>query len=245
MPKTFKILLILLVVVTISSAGLTIAAFIGKNREYTKRVLLEDKLAATLKDKRRLENEKKEIQLRIVDIEAKMEEVSSQVREEKNKNRLMSDDLSAREREIARLKEGLEKEKKERRNISKRLEDLKLDYEKVRTESSRIRNEKVRLEKRLFDLKERSVDLDTIVVRPTEPLRGTVLVVNRDYSFVVTDLGKDDGIKKGMIFEIRDGTRFLGTAEIDRIYDTMSSATLMPDGKINSVKKGNFIIESH
>ena len=57
MSKTFKIVLVLLVIASVVSASLAVVAFIGKEREYMKRLLLEDKLAATLKDKRRLEKE--------------------------------------------------------------------------------------------------------------------------------------------------------------------------------------------
>ena len=115
------------------------------------------------------------------------------------------------------------------------------------------------LQDRLSDLEEKSVDLDTIVVNPSaatssrsttitspvrQPLRGSVLVVNKEYSFVVTDLGQKDGAKKDMVFEIREGTRSLGKAKIDKVYDTMSSANILPGSEINNIKKGNFVFES-
>lgn len=265
MSKTFKIVLILLVVASLSSAVLAVFAFMGKEREYMKRVLLEDKLAAILKDKRRLEKDidsskeaAKEAEKKTLILEAEIKRLSSQIEEEKEKSKAGMADLDTLKKNVVSLEEELNKEKKEKLSISKELQTMELDYETAKKEIAKLEAEKRKLKKDLSDLKESSVDLDKIVVTPSretvsapepveEPkrlLRGRVLVVNKEYSFIVTDLGKDDGVEKGIIFEIRDGTDFIGKAEVDKVYDTMSSATLMPGSSINSVKKGNLVIES-
>jgi myosin heavy subunit len=257
MSKAFKIVLILLVGASLVSAVLAVFAFMGKEREYMKRILLEDKLASVLKDKRRLEEEvglgkkaKEESEAKIRDMEKKIEKFLSQVEEEKNKGKATALDLDAKKRDILKLQEDLVEEKKEKSNISKKLDDLRVDYKKVQEDIRKIRDEKERLEKKLSNLKERSVDLDKIVLSPegmqppAELLRGRVLVVNRDYSFIVTDLGQNQGIKEGIALEIRNGTEFLGRAKVDKIYDTMSSASLLPGADINNIKKGNLVIES-
>jgi len=264
MSKTFKIVLVLLVVASIASAGLAVFAFIGKEREYTKRVLLEDKLAATLKDKRRLEKEidsnkkaKEEAETKMTELQEKIDDFSEKIENEKDKAKAATKDLTAKKKEVDELKDELEKERKEKLSISKKLEGLEFDYEKAKASLTRLKSEKKKLQNKISDLKESSVDLDKIVVNPSpasalsatkepvkELLRGAVLVVNKEYSFVVTDLGQDNGIENGMKFEVRDGTELLGVAEINKVYDTMSSATVLPGGNINRMKKGNFIIES-
>lgn len=264
MSKTFRIVLILLVVISIFSATLAVFAFIGKQREYIKRVLLEDKLQATIEDKGRLEKEldsnkkaREALETKIAEMGISVKELSSQIKEVKYENKLAIVDLANKKNEIAKLQEDLEKEKREKFSISKKLESLESNYEKAKKDISRLQDERLRLEEKLVELKEKPVELDTIVVKPLAgsvpeeakepprtPLRGMVLVVNRDYNFVVTDLGQDDDIKKGMVFEIREGTEFLGKAEIDKVYDTMSSATILPGAKISNIKKGNLVIES-
>ena len=264
MSKTFKIVLVLLVVVSITSAVAAVFLFVGKEREYMKRLLLEDKLATTLKDKRNLEKEigssKKEkegLDSRIEEAEAKLKELTSEVEAEKEKSKSALLDLTEKEDAIKELQEDIEKEKKEKLVISKKLEDLEFDYTKAASDISRLKKEKKELEKRFSDLKERSVDLDRIVVKPDERpatrkvaapvkelLRGRVLVVNKEYSFIVSDLGKDDDVKKGMVFEVKDVRESLGRAEVDKVYDTMSSATVLPGSKISRMKKGDLIIES-
>ena len=264
MSKTFKIVLALLVVVSIVSAVTAVFSFVGKEREYMKRLLLEDKLAATLKDKRNLEKEinsnkkaKEGLDAQIEKTESKLKELTSEVEAEKEKTKSVLLDLAAKEDKIKELQEDIEKEKKEKLVISKKLEDLEFDYTKAASDISRLKKEKKEFEKRLSDLKERSVDLDRIVVNPAlkpapgevaapvkDLLRGRVLVVNKEYAFIVTDLGKENEVRKGMVFEVKDARESLGRAEVDKVYDTMSSATVLPGSKINRMKKGDLIIES-
>jgi len=263
MSKTFKIVLILLVIASIASAVLAVFAFMGKEREYMKRLLVEDKLAATLKDKRRIEKEMEdgkkavqEAQTKVSDLQAKLEKITSQIEEEKQKSKAMIADLADKKQDVEKLKENLEQEKKEKLSISRKLEDLQFDYERVKKEVTKIKNEKLMLEQQITELKEKSVDLDKIVVSPQpnaprEPARpvrelfkGRVLVVNKEYSFAVIDLGQNDGIEKGMVFDIMEGSEFLGRAEIDKVYETMSSATMLSGANINFIKKGNLVVES-
>ncbi|MFH1853877.1 MAG: hypothetical protein ABH815_01030 [Candidatus Omnitrophota bacterium] len=263
MSRTFKIVLVLLVVASVTSAILAVFAFMGKEREYMKRLLVEDKLSATLKDKNRIEKEiessKKAVQSaqeKASELQSNIEKITAQIEEEKKKSKTVILDLSDKKQELEKLKEELGKERKEKLIISKKLEDLQLDYEKTKKEVTKVKNEKLMLENKISELQEKSVNLDKIVINPQgslpqepvrpakELLRGRVLVVNKDYNFVVIDLGQNDEVAKGMVFEIRESTEFLGKAEIDKVYETMSSATMLPGTNINSIKKGNLVIES-
>lgn len=262
MSKTFKIVLILLIVASVVSAVFAVIGFIGKEREYMKRVVLEDKLALTLKDKRSLEKEletvesvKEGMEAKIAKFEEKIKELSSQLEEAKQNSESASVDLEAKKTELAKIKVDLDNEKKEKLNISKKLESLQSDYDKVKREASKLTNEKMDLEKKIVELQEKqSVNLDKIVVNSDESdnssqavkpvMQGKVLVVNKEYSFIVTDIGQDKNIQKGMKFDVMDGSKLLGQAEIDKVYDTMSSAAILSGGKINDMKKGNVIVES-
>jgi len=264
MSKTFKMVLVLLIVASVISSVLAVLAYMGKEREYMKRIAVEDKLAATLKEKRSLEKEletvnaaKEQAEAKIAKIEDKVKELYSQVDEEKAKGEAAATSLEAKVAELGKLKTDLEKEKKEKLVISKKLDDLQFDYERVKKEVTRLNNEKMDLEKRIKDLREKeSVNLDKIVVNTSEAgpfqqakeapkplLQGRVLVVNKEYSFIVVDIGQDKGVQKGTVFEVMDGNTSIGKAEIDKVYDTMSSATVLAGGRINDMKKGNAIVE--
>ena len=265
MSKIFKLVLILLIVASIASAVFAVIGFMGKEREYMKRLVVEDKLAATLKDKRNLEKElevsksaKDQAEAKIAKIEEKTKEISSQLSEFKQKSESAGIELDAKKAELAKLKVDLENEKKEKLSISKKLDSLQSDYDKIKREAARLTNEKIDLEKKVGDLQDKqqqSVNLDKIVVNTSEGagstqepkaavLQGKILVVNKEYGFIVNDIGQDKSVQKGTKFDVMDGQKILGQVEIDKVYDTMSSATVLPGGKINDMKKGNAIIES-
>ncbi len=262
MSKTFKIALILLIVASIVSAVFAVIGFMGKEREYMKRVVLEDKLALTLKEKRGLEKDletaktaKEQMETKISKFEEKAKEYSSQLEEVRQKSEAAIVDLEAKKTELAKIKVDLDNEKKEKLSISKKLDSLQSDYDKAKKEALKLTNEKMDLEKKIVELQEKqSVNLDKIVVNSDESdnfshavkpvMQGKILVVNKEYSFIVTDIGQDKNIQKGMKFDVMDGPKFLGQAEIDKVYDTMSSAAILSGGKINDMKKGNVIVES-
>ena len=262
MSKTFKIVLILLIVASVASAAIAVIGFMGKEREYMKRLVVEDKLALTLKEKRSLEKEleavksaKEQNEAKVTKLEEKIKEVSLQLDDIKQKGESAITELGLKKEELAKIKVDLDNEKKEKLTISKKLDSLQTDYEKAKREASALFKEKMDLEKRITDLQEKqSVNLDKIVVNTGEGsaagpaskpvMQGKVLVVNKEYSFIVTDIGQDKNVQKGTKFDVMDGSKLLGQAEIDKVYDTMSSAAVLPGAKINDMKKGNAIIES-
>ena len=259
MSKAFKIVLILLIVVSIVSAAIAVIGFMAKEREYMKRLVVEDKLAMILKEKRVLEKEletaksaKDQSEAKITKLEEKFKDVVFELDGIKLKGETAIADLETKKTELAKIKIDLDSEKKEKLAISKKLDTLQSDYDKTKKEAVRLANEKIGLEKRIQELQEKqSVNLDKIVVNPNEDsqaqkpvMQGKVLVVNKEYSFIVTDIGQDKNVQKGMKFDVMDGSRFLGQAEIDKVYDTMSSAAMLPGARINDMKKGNVIVES-
>jgi len=262
MSKIFKITFIFLIIVSVVSIIIAAVFFIGKGREYMKRLAVEDKLALTLKEKRNLEKDletvksaKELMEAEIAKFEEKAKELSSQLEEAKQKSESVSTELDASKAELEKIKTGLDNEKKEKLAISKKLDILQSDYDKIKKEALRLANEKIDLEKRLTESTEKqAVSLDKIVVNSNEgykaanqavkpAMQGRVLVVNKEYGFIVVDIGQDKNIQKGIKFDVMDDYKFLGQAQIDKIYDTMSSAIILPGGNIKDMKKGNVIVE--
>lgn len=257
MNKTLKIALILLIVISVFSSALAAITFLGKQSEHLKRILLEEKLAGVLKDKQRIEKEldgvqkaKDALDLKLNELTKNTDMLSGELEKEKKKAVLAISEVEDKKKQLLRLTENLEDEKKEKQTLAKRLSGLQTEHEEAKIQLDRVQAEKTRLEKKVSELEKKSVELDKIVVKPQESivtkplLHGKVLVVNRDYNFVVTDLGNDDGISKGMLFEIQSDGQSLGRVEIDKIYETMSSATMLPGTRTLEVKKGDSVIEA-
>ncbi|PIP67752.1 MAG: hypothetical protein COW92_04825 [Candidatus Omnitrophica bacterium CG22_combo_CG10-13_8_21_14_all_43_16] len=259
MSKTFKIALVLLIAVSVVSAAMAVIGFMGKEREYMKRLIVEDKLAMTLKGKRAIEKEletvksaKEQSEAKITKLEEKLKSATADMNDIRQKGEAAIAELETKNTELAKIKVDLDTEKKEKLIISKKLDSLQSDYDKTKREAIRLSNEKMDLEKRMLELREKqSVSLDKIVVNTNEDspaqkpvMQGKILVVNKEYSFIVTDIGQDKNVQKGMKFDVMDGAKFLGQAEVDKVYDTMSSAAVLAGARINDMKKGNVIVES-
>jgi len=262
MSKISKAIIVFLVILSVASITMAVIGFIGKEREYAKRLVVEDKFAIALKEKKNIEKELVEVKSAKELIEAEIEklqkwgkELASQLDEAKQKNEAISTKLDAHKVELSKVKIELDNEKKEKIAISKKFDSLQADYDNIKNEISRLAKEKTDLETGVAVSPEKQpVELDTIVVKPNEgdkasspavkPLmQGQVLVVNKEYGFIVTDIGQDKNIQKGIKFDVMDGAKLLGQVQIDKVYDTMSSATVLADGKINDMKKGNVIVE--
>ncbi len=70
-------------------------------------------------------------------------------------------------------------------------------------------------------------------------LEGQVLVVNTEFQFVVVNLGQKDGLKMDQQLQVYNGTMPIGKVQVERIYDTMSSAVIMPGSK--PIKEGYIV----
>ncbi|MFH1854750.1 MAG: hypothetical protein ABH815_05500 [Candidatus Omnitrophota bacterium] len=71
--------------------------------------------------------------------------------------------------------------------------------------------------------------------KETESL-GKIVTVNRDHNFVVIDIGKQDGIRAGDVFNVLRGSLFIGTIEVMQTRDRIAAAD------IKNTKQG-FIVE--
>ena len=67
---------------------------------------------------------------------------------------------------------------------------------------------------------------------------GQVLVVNKEFDFVVINLGENDGLKIGSKLQVLKDEQVLGTVEVEKIYGNMSAATIMPDAQKDKIKEG-------
>ena len=75
---------------------------------------------------------------------------------------------------------------------------------------------------------------------PSE-LEGQVLVVNDEFAFVVINIGEKDGIEETSVLEVYRGQSLLGKVQVERIYDTMSSAVILPESLTGEIKEGDAV----
>lgn len=86
------------------------------------------------------------------------------------------------------------------------------------------------LETRLSKFRETaSVELERIEVKPASELVGKVLMVNKEYSFVVIDLGKRDGLQLEDILSVYHNNEFIGKVQVQRLEEEISAVAVLPE----------------
>lgn len=68
-------------------------------------------------------------------------------------------------------------------------------------------------------------------------LEGKVLVVNKEYDFIVINLGNKDNIATGDTFEISRKDKNIGEVRVEEVRDTMSVATPVTKDMIKQIKE--------
>ncbi len=58
---------------------------------------------------------------------------------------------------------------------------------------------------------------------PSE-LAGKVLVVNKDYDFLVINIGSKEGVAVGDIFSVSHNNKYIGDVKIEKLHESMAAA---------------------
>lgn len=72
-------------------------------------------------------------------------------------------------------------------------------------------------------------------------LSGQVVVINREYDFVVINLGRNHGLSIGQEFQIVRGGEVLGRAKVEKVYDELSAAAILPESQKDSIQEGDSV----
>ena len=87
----------------------------------------------------------------------------------------------------------------------------------------------------------KTVELEPIVVKTPPYLRGRVLVVNREYDFVVVDLGKADNLQKGEMLSVYRGDNFIAQVRVEKIEEKLSAATILPQFRQEEIRENDIV----
>jgi hypothetical protein len=74
------------------------------------------------------------------------------------------------------------------------------------------------------------------------PLEGKVLVVNRDYNFVVINLGSQQGIKLDDEFAVYHKEKYIGDIKVEKLHDSMSAAGFVSTQIKDKIAEGDKVV---
>jgi myosin heavy subunit len=266
--KSPVILLIILMLVFLSAAG---TGFYLYQKEHTKNIELEEKIEEISTKQKITEAKFLEAQKILSSLEAKLNESSSQISDLTNE--LSKEKVSKEEAvsTLDQIRLELDQTKANKADLEDKLNQAQDDLRSMQNKLNSLQSDKKDLEQKLKDLEESSqgVELGKIVVSPEiapavatsktskqsatrdvqkeatagNTLEGKVLVVNKEYNFVVMNLGSKDGVGMGQVFSIYRGKTLLGDVKVEKLHDSMAAAGFILEDTKDKVKEGDKVIK--
>lgn len=258
------IILILLLVVAVGAAVL---GFVGLQKEKQHSSELAEEIAQLEVKKRSAEQEAKNLKEQISDFRRQIDQQMAKIQDFDAKLASINEELSAERKakedallEAGRLKEELAYLRAEKSDIEAELKTSNETLANLKNTLTALESKKEEAGKKAAaqEAKAPDVQLEKIVIAQAEgsqaaapsqgeapaqtsaaktPLEGKVLVVNKEYDFIVISLGKKDNLNVGAAIEILRGDKLIAEAKIEEVRDTMSVAMPMSQGIIKNIKE--------
>ncbi len=234
--------LIILIIFCVIFAALAGGLLFLQMQEKAKNSELSTQISQLQTAKNKLQKEHNEIKTQIESVQSELDSLKQEAKQledriisEKSKRRSVESKLKSKNSEITGLMGKIDK-------FESNLSGLKSKYSSLESENEELLNKlnQIRLAKKALEAKISSgslvtsereeVELGTVVVKADEIVGdGRVLVVNKEFNFIVIDLGEQDSVTVGTQFGVyRDG-ELLAKVEVEQVYKDMSSARILPD----------------
>ncbi|MCX5703030.1 MAG: hypothetical protein NT066_00805 [Candidatus Omnitrophica bacterium] len=242
------VILIVLILIFLSLAG---GGFYLLQKERAKTVELQAQIEEVNTKQRITETKLEESKKLVTEMQFKLEESRSQIAV-LNTN-LGAEKIAKEEAQnrIGQLRTDLDEQKNLRSDLEKKLNQAQDEARKaqawlkeLQSQKTTLESEKAALEAKLKDIETKSdVELGRIVVTPETSmagapvpiakqeksvsgaaLEGKVMVVNKDYTFAVINLGSKDGIALGQVFSVYHNNKYVGVIKIEKVHESMAAA---------------------
>lgn len=166
-----------------------------------------------------------------------------------------------REKEITRLSKELEQSRTEAKGAADQLAELSQERDAIRQQMTELEEAKSQLETKVMELAERpTVELEKVVVgnegapgpaasgaavrqvsATGGPQQGQVININREYDFIIVNLGQNHGLVVGQECQIVRDNQVLGRVKLEKVYDELSAAAILPDSQKDSIREGDLV----
>lgn len=231
----------------------------GKERELVLVLAERDDLKAQLEEthqaKSRVEGELSRVRS---ELETSLENLAKATAAQEALTRSVED----RQKEIDRLAQDVEQIRNERKELAVQLSDLKTERETLERQLTDTEQAKTALESKVMELSNQpTVELDKVLVTgmphaqaPLEgatalpvaavsslPSSGQVVVVNREYDFIVINLGKNHGLSIGQEFQVVRDNEILGRVKVEKVYDELAAAAILPESQKDNIREGDTV----
>ena len=261
MTRQGKIAIVLLGVVSVLAVAAAGGAVILQRQERTLRLAKERELVLVKEENEGLQQQLQQIRQAKEQLETDMDRVKDQLKQttdqlaqEVEAKAQLAKSVDERQREIDRVGKDLEQARSERTSLTEQIATLKQGQDSLHAQLGELQQAKHDLEAKVLELSEQpTVELDKVVVAPPSgsspagesspgsATQGQVVVVNREFDFVVVSLGKKQGLTVGQEFQIVRGQQVLGRVKVEKVYDELSAAAILPESNKDAIREGDLV----
>lgn len=207
------------------------------------------------------------LEAKLQDAQSQIDKLSQDLEQEKTAKLEASSQVDQLKTELEQqrsLRKDLESKIVQAQEETKKMQALLSDLESKKTElETKIKDLESQVQKAAQSQEGQGVELGTIVVSPegttaeqpttteevakketpASALEGKILVVNKDYNFVVINLGSKDGVEVGNIFSVYHNNNYVGDVKVEKVHDSMSAADFVSIDIKDKVNEGDKVVQ--
>ncbi len=167
------------------------------------------------------------------------EKIKSGVDDAERKYKQVQELLKAEQDKSSNLQSSLNQTEQAKTKAEAQIEQMKAD---LKAYNQRTPDQQIGTEIVPPGVKLGKVELDKIVVNPSDGTRGRVLSVDKEAEFIVCNIGLKQGIKSGDVLSIYRGDEYLGDVRVSRVQEELSAADIIPPFSSRKVRKNDTVI---
>ena len=211
----------------------------------------KEKLNSTSQEAKKAEAQLEESIQRDKALNAELEKYDSEIESGENRIVLLDGEVSPLEEKIDLIIPNVAE-------LKKRVENIVKDNLKLSKELTLLEKTTAALKNRLKEYtdKQKARERGPATVLPSiissteisgpaavsthEPkLRGEVLTVNKEFDFIVVDLGRTKGIEEGMVLSVMRDDKILAQVTVETVRENISAAALIDKENILQIRAGD------
>ena len=265
--KSGKLLVPLLGVMTVLAIGMAAASTFLLFQERDKRQAKEHELQLAVAKGDQLTGKLTQAQQAKAHADEEVARISRELDQSKEElvkaaqvRETLANSIEDREKEIARLTKSLEQVQSDAKQVASQLTELQSQRDAAKKQLADLQKAKGELESKVMELSGQPfVELETVRVANDQEAgteqsaampasassvdfaQGQVVVINREYDFVVMNMGKNRGLSVGQEFQVVRGSEVLGKVKVEKVYDELSAAAILPESQKNNIREGDSV----
>lgn len=210
-----------------------------------------------------LQRIQRDLKIKLDTATKQVSDLEQQLRDSQDQITALTTDLDLEKRarqenlaEIDRIRFSLEEERTLKADLESKLSAAQLEAGKIQNQLKSVQSQRAALEARVKDLeaKMQRVELGTIIVgeeggslegqwQPTPgALEGQVLVVNKEYNFVVINLGTKNGVNINNLFGVYSQGQYIGDVKVEKVHESMCAANFITPGLKEKISEGDRVV---